>query len=359
MSWSRQAGIVLPGYNPLLVANAPTIGTATAGLAQCASVAFTAPACVGGGAISSYTVFANCGALRATGASSPLLVTGLTVGTSYTFKAVATNAYGPSYPSAASNSVTGAVATCAVYTTAGTFSWVAPTGVTSVAVVAVGSGGYGYNGSGAGGGGGGALVYRNAVSVTPGSSYTVVVGATGSSSSVLSAVAGGGTNNTGGSACSSIAAGAPSGTYTAGFSGGTGWLGRGCSGYPGGGGGAAGYSAAGGQGGSLGRTITASTGGGGGGGWGGAGGGVGLYGAGANGAAATSPNNGAGGAGSGGFRANGTQGCAPSTGYAGGRYGGGSGYGSTSTGGIGAVRIVWCVGGARGTPSFPSTNVGP
>jgi hypothetical protein len=25
----------------------------------------------------------------------------------------------------------------------------------------------------------------------------------------------------------------------------------------------------------------------------------------------------------------------------------------------GAVRIVWCVGGARGTPSFPSTNVGP
>ena len=27
-------------------------------------------------------------------------------------------------------------------------------------------------------------------------------------------------------------------------------------------------------------------------------------------------------------------------------------------GGSGAVRIVWCKGGARGTPSFPSTNVG-
>jgi LmbE family N-acetylglucosaminyl deacetylase len=24
----------------------------------------------------------------------------------------------------------------------------------------------------------------------------------------------------------------------------------------------------------------------------------------------------------------------------------------------GAVRIVWCTGGIRGTPSFPSTNVG-
>jgi hypothetical protein len=28
-------------------------------------------------------------------------------------------------------------------------------------------------------------------------------------------------------------------------------------------------------------------------------------------------------------------------------------------GGIGGVRIVWCIGGQRGTPSFPSTNVGP
>lgn len=358
MSMSRPAGIVLPGYNPLKVSNAPTVGTATAGLARCASVTFTAPACVGGGAVSSYTVFSNCGTKTASGASSPLTVTGLTVGTAYTFKVVATNAYGPSYPSASSNSVTGAVATCAVYTTAGTYSWVAPACVTSVAVVVVGSGGRGYNGSGAGGGGGGALVYRNSISVTPGSSYSIVVGANASSSSAFSAVAGGGSNNNGGGTCISVAAGAPSGTYTAGFSGGTGWQGRGCSGYPGGGGGAGGYSAAGGQGGSNSRTITASSGGGGGGGWGGGGGGVGLYGAGANGAAATSPNNGAGGAGSGGYRADGTQGSAASTGYSGGRYGGGSGYGNTCTGGIGAVRIVWCVGGARGTPSFPSTNVG-
>jgi hypothetical protein len=28
-------------------------------------------------------------------------------------------------------------------------------------------------------------------------------------------------------------------------------------------------------------------------------------------------------------------------------------------GSSGAVRVVWCIGGARGAPSFPSTNVGP
>ena len=68
MSRRYQAGIVLPGYNALKVANAPTIGTATSGNTQ-VSVAFTAPACVGGGAISSYTAFSNCGAKTASGAS--------------------------------------------------------------------------------------------------------------------------------------------------------------------------------------------------------------------------------------------------------------------------------------------------
>jgi len=106
MSMRHQAGIVLPGYNALKVANAPTIGTATVASGTSVSVAFTAPSCVGGGAISGYTVFANCGVYRTSGASSPLVVTGLSNGTAYTFKAIATNAYGPSYPSAASNSAT-------------------------------------------------------------------------------------------------------------------------------------------------------------------------------------------------------------------------------------------------------------
>ena len=57
MSLSRQAGIILPGYNPLQVADAPTIGTATAGTSNCASVTFTAPACTGGSVITTYTAY--------------------------------------------------------------------------------------------------------------------------------------------------------------------------------------------------------------------------------------------------------------------------------------------------------------
>lgn len=103
-----QAGIILPGYNPLKVADAPTIGTATAGVAS-ASVTFTAPSDVGGGAITGYAVQAiktsDGSTTVTTGASSPISVTGLST-TAYTFKVFATNAYGPSPLSAASNSAT-------------------------------------------------------------------------------------------------------------------------------------------------------------------------------------------------------------------------------------------------------------
>ena len=72
---------------------APTIGTATQGVSLCASVTFTAPACRGFPAtITGYTVTSTPGSLTATGASSPLVVTGLTANTSYTFKVKATNA---------------------------------------------------------------------------------------------------------------------------------------------------------------------------------------------------------------------------------------------------------------------------
>lgn len=105
MSMRYQAGIVLPGYNPLKVADAPTIGTATGGNAS-ASVTFTAPADIGGGAITGYSVVSTPGGFIGTGASSPITVSGLSNGTAYTFKVWATNAYGPSPLSAASNSVT-------------------------------------------------------------------------------------------------------------------------------------------------------------------------------------------------------------------------------------------------------------
>lgn len=60
----------------------------------------------------------------------------------------------------------------------GTFSWLCPPGVTSVSVVCIGGGGGGGGGalSTASGGGGGACAYKNNISVTPGTSYTVVVG---------------------------------------------------------------------------------------------------------------------------------------------------------------------------------------
>ena len=105
MSLRYQAGIVLPGYNPLKVPNAPTIGTATAGSGS-ASVTFTAPADVGGGAITGYSVVSTPSGFIGTGASSPITVSGLAGSTAYTFKVFATNAYGPSPLSAASNSTT-------------------------------------------------------------------------------------------------------------------------------------------------------------------------------------------------------------------------------------------------------------
>lgn len=88
------------------VPGAPTIGVATAGNAQ-ASVAFTAPASNGGSAILDYT--ATCGTASATGAGSPVVVTGLANGTAYTCTVIARNAIGSSAPSAASNSITPAL----------------------------------------------------------------------------------------------------------------------------------------------------------------------------------------------------------------------------------------------------------
>ena len=66
------------------------------------------------------------------------------------------------------------------YTTAGTTTWTAPAGVTNVTVQTWGGGGKGgtrtttYTG---GGGGGGAYSIKNTITVTPGTGYTVVVGA--------------------------------------------------------------------------------------------------------------------------------------------------------------------------------------
>ncbi len=87
------------------VPGAPAIGTATAGNAQ-ATVSFSAPSSNGGSVITSYTVTSSPGGITASGASSPLTVTGLTNGTAYTFTVKATNSVGTGASSAASNAVT-------------------------------------------------------------------------------------------------------------------------------------------------------------------------------------------------------------------------------------------------------------
>lgn len=278
------------------------------------------------------------------------------------------------------------------YTTAGTFTWICPTGVSSVSIVAVGGGGAG---SGSGGGGGG-LGYKNNFAVTAGSSYTLVVGSGGLTSdssgsdsyfNATTTVRGGG-----GSRGGSPANGA-GGTY-AGDGGGNGGAG-GAAGV-GAGGGAGGYSGTGGQGGvtnggastgNLGGSYGQNGAGGGGGGgcacwtgganghWtnsSGGGGGVGLLGQGPNGGGGinqgyadywggSSP-----GGGGGSFGGNGEAGgggFSGALGGLGGVRGGGSGVstggnwgydkGPYNSGGNGAVRIIW--GPSR---TFPSTNTG-
>ena len=224
-------------------------------------------------------------------------------------------------PFTVTNSPTGQQA----YTTPGTYTWVAPADVFSVSVVAVGAA---RSLAGAG------LGWKNNIAVTPGSSYTVVVGAssgTGDSYFVsLSTVKGGG---------GPVGYAATGGTYT----GDGGGNGGGTVGYgtPGGGG-AGGYTGNGGS--SDGANGGAGSGGGGGGAYGGGGGGgVGIFGQGTSGAGSSFYGGGAEG-GSGGE--NGKQ-----SGGTGALFGGGSPW--SGTGGGGAVRIIW-----GPNRAFPSTNTG-
>ena len=343
---------------------APTIGTASVSGIGIARVAFTAPACTGVPAvITGYIAKSTPGCITATGSSSPITISGLCSSTAYTFAVAAQNASGYGAYSAQSNSVTpNAVIGQDAYTTPGTYTWVKPSGVTNVSIVAVGAGGSGASyyyageigvcwcGFGGGGGGGGGLAYLNNYDVSARSSLQIIVGTGGSSSTTVNTCTGAaiftalrGTNA--GSNCGGapgFATGTFTAAYTGGAGGGGGYTACGSNTCGGGGGGAAGYAGSGGNGrcARFGATGAAGAGGGGGGGnTTNGGGGVGILGQGANGAA-----NGGGGSGG-----------ASTTGFVGGgAYGGGGGGSTPGAGAGGAVRIIY----PGTTRSFPSTNTG-
>ncbi|WP_144164576.1 Ig-like domain-containing protein [Shewanella algae] len=88
-----------------VVPGAPTSVNAVASDAS-ATVSFSAPASTGGAAISSYTVTSSPGGITASGAGSPLTVSGLSNGTDYSFTVSANNTAGSGQASSPSNTVT-------------------------------------------------------------------------------------------------------------------------------------------------------------------------------------------------------------------------------------------------------------
>jgi hypothetical protein len=175
----------------------PTIGTATATGATTATVAYTAPTYVGKGGTVTYTATSSPGSLTGSSTTTPITVSGLTTGTAYTFTVKATTSYGiSSGESAASNSITPAnnYSLLATFTSSGNYT--IPSGVNYIAAVATGGGQGGFAGGsgyavslrlafrvyGGNGGNSGQSArwagFKDQI-VTPGTNYSVNVGAAG------------------------------------------------------------------------------------------------------------------------------------------------------------------------------------
>ena len=184
---------------PFTLSQSPTNLSAVANGANSAAVTFTAPANNGGSAITSYTVTSSPGGFSASGATSPITVSGLTLGTTYTFTATATNAAGISTSSSPSNTMSSAYGSGGIVTYSGGYFYHAFTSTanfipalnTTFQYLIVGGGGNG--GSNGGGGGGGGGVITGSVALTAGNAYTAAIGggATNSTFAGFTAYAGG------------------------------------------------------------------------------------------------------------------------------------------------------------------------
>lgn len=277
-----------------------------------------------------------------------------------------------------------------VYSTPGTYTFVVPSEVFFISAVAIGGGGGGGVAASSieAAGGGGGLAYKNSISVTPGQSITVIVGAGGNASGIFTAPGSGPFPNpsplSGNGSPSGIqidaswvlqagggfagSQGRSGGSVIVGDGGGSGGAGGNLN-RSAGGGGAGGYSGSGGAGSStFGSNGASGSGGGSGGGGagdtfssaslfgeraGGRGGNTGVQGAGSNGAGGLGGSTGS----------PGGNGSPIGTVFAGG--GGNSGqiiyfvstdtyiFSASASGNPGAVRIIWGAGRA-----FPSTNTG-
>jgi uncharacterized repeat protein (TIGR01451 family) len=94
-------GSALPTTVTVAEPLAPTVVSVTGSNGR-ATVSFAAPVSDGGAAVSSYTVTAFPGGITATGSASPVTVTGLTSGISYSFTVAAANSVGTGPESAPS-----------------------------------------------------------------------------------------------------------------------------------------------------------------------------------------------------------------------------------------------------------------
>ena len=99
----RNGGFV--GQDGLDAPDPPTGVVVSGGADGVASISFTAPSDTGTSAITGFVATASTG-VGATATSSPISVTGLTLGTAATFRAYAVNAYGTSAASDATSSLT-------------------------------------------------------------------------------------------------------------------------------------------------------------------------------------------------------------------------------------------------------------